>query len=351
MPLARDIVLLLTHSGDHYTVDRVAQELSRRGALPLRIDSDGFPAELQLAAALGPERSTLRLRVAGREIPGAAVRAVWLRRLVPPRLDEELEPSWREGCLRESHAALEGFLEELEAAGCRFVNPLGAGHAAAHKLRQLRLARSLGLEVPRTLVTNDAAQVRGFFEQVQHRMVAKMLTPLSQSMEGGLPFVYTAAIGPEQLEELEGLRYSPMIFQERIDKARELRVVIAGRRCFVGALEASRSGAGQVDWRRASPLESRWMPGALPAEVAERLVRLVAGLGLVYGAADLVVTPDGRHLFLEVNPGGEWGMLERDLGLPIAAALAEALVVEDGSPRNPRRRTHDHSHCDALRRQ
>ncbi len=35
MPPARDFVLLLTHSEDHYTVDRVAQELARRGATPL----------------------------------------------------------------------------------------------------------------------------------------------------------------------------------------------------------------------------------------------------------------------------------------------------------------------------
>ncbi|MFL5350501.1 MAG: MvdC/MvdD family ATP grasp protein [Hyalangium sp.] len=332
---ARDIVLLLTHSGDHYTVDRVAQELSRRGACALRIDTDGFPAELELTTEVAPERSAVTLRIAGHEIRGSEVQSVWLRRLVPSRLEENLEPSWREGCLRESRAALDGFLDGLRAAGCRFVNPLEAGQAAAGKLRQLRLARSLGLEVPRTLVTNDAARVRSFFEQLQGRMVAKMLTPLSQSMDGGQPFVFTSAIGPEHLEDLEGLRLSPMVFQERIDKARELRVAIVGRRCFVGAMEASRSEAGRVDWRQASPRECPWRHGELPAEVAHRLTRLVAELGLVYGAADLIVTPDGRHLFLEVNPGGEWGMLERELGLPIAAALAEALLVEDRPSRQP----------------
>jgi glutathione synthase/RimK-type ligase-like ATP-grasp enzyme len=50
-------------------------------------------------------------------------------------------------------------------------------------------------------------------------------------------------------------------------------------------------------------------------------------LQLVYGAIDLIRTPAGEHVFLEVNPGGEWGMLERDLGLPISEAIADALIA------------------------
>jgi len=329
---ARDTVLLLTHSGDFYTVDRIAEEVSRRGVRALRLNAETFPAELELTSALEGDGDEVSLRTPQGEVRGGQVRSVWLRRLLPPRLDAALEPVWRDGCLRESQAALQGFLDGLEAAGCRFVNPLRAGRAALDKLRQLRRARALGLEIPRTLVTNDAARVRAFFEHVDGHMVAKMLTPLNQSMQGGQPFVYTSAIGPEDLEALEGLHQSPMVFQERLDKARELRVAVVGGHCFVGAIDASGSVAGQVDWRRAGPDECHWARGELPEEVATRLVRLVADLGLVYGAADFIVTPEGRHVFLEVNPGGEWGMLEHDLDLPIAAAFAEALTAESGSP-------------------
>jgi MvdC family ATP-grasp ribosomal peptide maturase len=345
---SRDIVLLLTHSADHYTVDRVAHEVSRLGAHPLRVDTDGFPSELELSSVLSGEGREVVLRTATGEHGDGEIRSVWLRRLGLPRIDEALEPAWREGCLRESQAALDGFLDGLAAAGCRFINPLEAERAALNKLHQLRQAQALGLEVPRTLVTNDAARVRSFFDHVRGRMVAKMLTPLSQSMDGSQPFVYTSAIGPEHLEALEELRYSPMVFQERIDKARELRVAVVGGRCFAGAIDASRSVTGQVDWRRAEPSECRWERGVLPAEVATRLEQLVAALGLVYGAVDLIVTPEGRHVFLEVNPGGEWGMLERELGLPIAAALAQELVAESALPSHTHRSTHDRPHRDPL---
>ena len=49
-------------------------------------------------------------------------------------------------------------------------------------------------------------------------------------------------------------------------------------------------------------------------------------MGLRYGAVDLMVPVDGPPIFLEVNPAGEWGMLARDLGLPIAESLADELL-------------------------
>jgi hypothetical protein len=54
-------------------------------------------------------------------------------------------------------------------------------------------------------------------------------------------------------------------------------------------------------------------------------------LGLAFGAVDLICTPSGEHVFLEVNPGGEWGMLERDLALPVSEAIAAALVESQSS--------------------
>jgi hypothetical protein len=325
---ASDVVLLVTGSDDFYTVDRVAEELACRGATPVRVDTDRFPAALSLTAALGADGWRHVLDTGAGRVRGEDVVAVWARRLSPPvldaELDPELDPELREGCVRESVAALRGFLGGL--AGRRFVNPLDADRAAGDKQRQLRLARELGLEVPPTLVTNVPDEARAFHAAHGGDVVAKMLTPLSTSMDGSSPFVHTSVVTVEDLEHLDGLRDAPMVFQARVPKARELRVAMVAGRPYVGAIDAAGGGRGQVDWRRGRAGELGWSPGAIPAEVAERLRRLLEALGLVYGAADVIVTPEGRHVFLEVNPGGEWGMLERDLGLPIAAALAEALV-------------------------
>jgi glutathione synthase/RimK-type ligase-like ATP-grasp enzyme len=161
-------------------------------------------------------------------------------------------------------------------------------------------------------------------------MVAKMMTPFSVSMGKPSAFVYTSEVGEEDLANAGQLRHSPMMFQERIEKARELRVAYVGGKVFSGAVDASKSAEGGTDWRLASPDECRWQMAELPDEVQEKLKTLMDRLELVFGAVDLIMTPEGDHVFLEVNSAGEWGMLERDLGHPISEAIAEALLDREG---------------------
>src|SRR6185295_3558800 len=165
-----------------------------------------------------------------------------------------------------------------------------------------------------------------FFAETEGQTVAKLLRPLTVSMDAVNNFVYTNRVREEDLASAEALRHCPMVFQELIPKAYELRVACVAGEVFAGALDASGTSRGHTDWRRAAPEECRWQKAQLPTEVASGLQALMSELGLVFGAVDLICTPEGEHVFLEVNPGGEWGMLERDLGLTISEAIAAALL-------------------------
>lgn len=44
-------------------------------------------------------------------------------------------------------------------------------------------------------------------------------------------------------------------------------------------------------------------------------------------AADLLLTPDGRHVFREINPMGGFTGLQKRLGLPVADAIADLLTA------------------------
>jgi MvdC family ATP-grasp ribosomal peptide maturase len=323
---SRDVVLLLTHSGDFYNIELVAEALIRKGARPFRLNTDCFPTSAKLSAYAGDKRATHLITDVGVQISIEEIRAVWARKLWMPQMAADLDERFREMCIRESVAAFEGFLDALHDA--HWVNDIQRERAAENKQRQLRIAAQSGLRIPRTLVTNDPDAARQFFKETEGRMVAKLLRPLTVSMNAPSLFVYTSQVGEEDLAKAETLRHSPMVFQELIPKERELRVAWVAGEAFTGALDASGTSRGQTDWRLASPEECSWQRAELPVEVTRGLQSLMTELGLVFGAIDLICTPAGEHVFLEVNPGGEWGMLERDLGLPIADAIARALLSD-----------------------
>ncbi|MBE9038401.1 MvdC family ATP-grasp ribosomal peptide maturase [aff. Roholtiella sp. LEGE 12411] len=324
MHLSRDVVLLITHSGDFFTIDRVAEALAKKGAQPFRLDTDKFPLEVQLTAHFDKSKSYHRLEYGTHSISTEQVQAVWMRRIWEPKLSKELAPQFREACLRESQATLDGFWDSLK--GANWVDDLERINVAHNKLRQLRVASEVGFTIPQTLVTNKAESAREFFHQVNGKMVSKLLTALSHTMESTSFFLYTSTVKEEDLLDAESLRYCPMVFQEQIPKQLELRVVYVNGKVFVGALDAGVYAASKADWRKPGVDVGAWQHHELPDELVRRLQAFMGKFGLLFGALDFILTPSGEYVFLEVNPTGEWGMVERDLDLPISSAIADTLI-------------------------
>jgi glutathione synthase/RimK-type ligase-like ATP-grasp enzyme len=69
-----------------------------------------------------------------------------------------------------------------------------------------------------------------------------------------------------------------------------------------------------------------WNHYQLPLAIEEKILRLMDYFSLNYGAIDIILTLDGKHVFLELNPCGEFFWLERCPGLPISDAIADVLL-------------------------
>lgn len=69
------------------------------------------------------------------------------------------------------------------------------------------------------------------------------------------------------------------------------------------------------------------VPCEVPDTVARACLALDRSLGLAYSAIDMVLTPDGRYVFLEINPSGQFGWIESVTGLPLIETLADLLVA------------------------
>ncbi len=116
------------------------------------------------------------------------------------------------------------------------------------------------------------------------------------------------------------------VFQHYVAKDYELRITVIGERIFAGRINSQKHAESSVDWRH-RPFDMEPEPHALPAEIGESILAFLHAFGLVYGAFDFVVMPDGRYVFLEINPGGQYMWVESVTGMPITEALADALCA------------------------
>jgi len=116
------------------------------------------------------------------------------------------------------------------------------------------------------------------------------------------------------------------VFQEYIPKALELRISIVGHQVFAAAIYSQMTERTKHDWRRYDLEKTPHAVYILPAGVERACIDIVQHYGLAFAAIDMVVTPQGDFVFLELNPNGQWLWIERLTGQPISDAIADMLV-------------------------
>jgi hypothetical protein len=317
------VILLVSHEGDDHLVPVLA-ELGRIGSESVVVDTSQIPSTMAMSAAHSSTGDAWRVRMAdGSWLDLAQCRSGWWRRALPAgpdaRIADPVQASW---AATETYEAMSGFWDALPIT---WVSPPRAILTSMMKTWQLPAARSVGLVVPQTLVTSDPDEARAFIDRVGlGRVICKAF---SATMEN---WRETRMIGPAEYALLDQVSVAPVIFQEFVPAEVDLRITVVGEELFVAEIHSQELDY-PLDFRLFLETGAgvRMTPGVVPAEVEEGLLRLLKSVGLRYGAIDMRRTPDGRHVFLEVNPAGQWCFVEEVTGQPITAAMARLLTDLD----------------------
>lgn len=320
-------VVGMTIRGDAPTADLLSAAIRHRGGRLVVVESEAYPSTVRLDATLGPTgyRGTLTSQ-AGEKVDLEAVHSVWWKRLdvgIDLR-DHALAPSVGSACRRESDAVLRGVMASLPA---RMVNDVFAVERAETKVWQLARAAAVGLDVPATHFTNRAGTGPRFGAETGALITKRMSTTRVQVASGERRMMTTAAVSPDDLVALDdALHLSPATLQGRVEKVLEVRASVVGDRVFASGVDSQAVAGAEVDWRvRSDTLMADFRPVSLPDAVVQGLLALHRDLGLVYSGADLICTPEGRWMFLETNPSGEWDWIQAS-GHDVAGALADLLL-------------------------
>lgn len=190
-----------------------------------------------------------------------------------------------------------------------------ATRRAENKLVQLRAAATAGFRVPRTLVSQDPAEIRRFCELLDGQVILKAVqgTPRSQ--------LYTLMVKPEHLQNDDELRLCPTIFQEYVPGTRHVRALCCGSKTHAVTIDSP-----ELDWRR--NLDVAVTPVDLDATTERRLAHVLELMGLKMGVVDIKLDADGEPVWLELNPQGQFLFVEGLSGLDLTGAFSDFLYEE-----------------------
>lgn len=315
------ILIIAPHSDDHAIA--VLSELHRRGERATILDVAELPQRATCSVTFEPG-SSMRARI-GRAIDRIDlddVHTVWLRRVGAPR-PPELRDRWY--AISETTHLLVGLAQAL--AERRWINPLAsmAMDGGWGKVRQLQAALEVGLEIPRTLMTNDPEETAAFVESCGD--AGAVFKPFAsregQDASGRISAIFTTEVF--RGTDFRNVAHAPCIFQQKVPKRVELRATVMGSVVHTIEIHSQDDAASSIDYRR-KYLQVPHAVHVLPRDVEQKLIAWTRALGLVFATGDLIVTPEGRYVALELNQQGQFEWTGRKTGVPIVSMFCDFLT-------------------------
>jgi glutathione synthase/RimK-type ligase-like ATP-grasp enzyme len=197
------------------------------------------------------------------------------------------------------------------------VNNIQSDVAAEYKPYQLKVAKELGFNLPRTLITNNPLEVVNFWEQENRSVVYKAFN------QRGLVWRPTRPLNKHDMDKLSSVSYAPVIFQAFIPGIYDIRVSVVGNDIF--ATEFNIPNLESVDYR-VNMVDLPCRPHTIPDSLEKQIRTLMRTLKLEFSGIDFRLTPDGEYVFFEVNTAGEFMYLQNRTQQPISQSLAAHLA-------------------------
>ena len=201
------------------------------------------------------------------------------------------------------------------------------GFNDVNKLDILNLAAEVGLDIPETLITNTKSEALEFLKE-KERIVCKSIsegfTFLTDSDQTYL--MYTEEVKEEDLKSMSE-KFAMTLFQELLDKKFEIRISYLDGEFYSMAILSQENPKTEIDFRRYDYTHpNRYIPFSIPEDVNRALLKLMDKLNLQSAAIDIVYTYEGKYVFLEVNPVGQFGMVSKPCNYYLEEKIADYLI-------------------------
>ena len=318
------MILLITNKDD-VTTDFVVNRLNEIEAEYYRLNTEDLVSSIGVNFDIYKNEYVLIDHKKNQNVSLSSVVSVYYRRPTLPQIRiESLSDGENEFVIREIAYVLEGLYKILDD---RFwISPVSSIREAENKIYQLLVARDIGLEIPISLITTSQAKAESFLKHLKGNCVIKPIKNGKVGNHENPMVVFTNLLTHDDISLLDGVQSCPTYFQSRIEKTADVRVTVVGEKVFPAIIYSQEFKETMTDWRNGENANVRHERIELPPHIESKCIELVKFLGLNFGAIDFVLDKGMRYVFLEINPNGQWGWIEKRLGYNISAEIVQLLL-------------------------
>ncbi len=188
-----------------------------------------------------------------------------------------------------------------------------------NKLEVLDRARTIGLTIPDSVVTSKS---KDMIDNISY-VTKSVFEPAFFDYNNSLYATFTTEIGKREMPE----KFFPSLIQNHIVKTFEIRSFYLSGKFYSMAIFSQEHEQTKTDFRKyVKEKPNRFIPYKLPNNIEKKLMLLMESINLDSGSIDLIVDKCNDYVFLEVNPVGQFGMIESRCNYGLYKLISEKLI-------------------------
>ena len=260
--------------------------------------------------------------------------SIWHRRdaATPlPKLDEIKNVKLNTNIL--THLSIENFEAKKALFSCVKKGKKILGNfdkSSINKIEMLKVASNNNIDIPATIITNSKSDLEKFknrHDKIITKTIQDCFHFIQVNKDHKEVFLnYTEEVTEKFIEKM-AVTFFPSLFQEKLDKELDIRTFFLDGKCYSMAIFSQINAQTSIDVRKSSKtIKNRNVPYQLPRQLEEKIEKLMKDLELNTGSIDFIKTKQGRFVFLEVNPVGQYGMTSYPCNYHLDKKIAEYLI-------------------------
>lgn len=317
------------------TTDKVMDWIQYFGRECVRWNSENTYDETPYSINLSQEGFSFNATINGIGISSKDINAVWFRKGLFYDQSESIQIVKDEPANIKFKATIQ---KEILNANQSLYSCLNHADFLCHpqaaivqKTNALNIAKKSNLEIPDGIITNSKTQLKRFFQKYPKVIIKPIGNINPIAYKSHYYPIYTEILSQKDLEIIPD-SFSPSLVQEYIEKKYELRIFALDNKFYPMAIFSQMDSQTSIDFRQYNKEKpNRKVLYQLPDSLTRQLIVFMKSMNLNTGSIDMIRSTDGRYVFLEINPAGQFGMVSYPCNYNLYKKVAQYLVDKDSN--------------------